>query len=527
MAIKHVSTYKARRRSFHKLVESMRLFYSCRILVNIDGTHRYDAAWLRANNVHEVGPRNRQLAEGRNILVRSSTAARVLVMDDDVVFTNRTRIERMILVAGERGAAVVSGCYQNDDCYSYRLIRGHDIVRMQRSSVYDADVGQNFLLIERRRLGDADVWWDNRTSMIEHEIFFFQLHDSSLKFAIASDVVATHNRVENPAHHSRSRRRWEAEVLPYMCINYPSVTMFALPYFTVDCHDERYAYHPDGTSVALSKDGHDTSTYMPMHKKHTDDSIVRMRDLQTYLMIAIPACYKDVAQRATLRRAWLRSDSKVSYAFFVGGTTTSARGDIVRLGGVSDSYDKLGIKVVRTFQWIDRHVSCTFVLKTDTDTYVNLDRVLSYLQRNPVDYGGYLAGHGFVIRENMTRSTPFIRQHPRYPDDFVKWAIPYALYDKKFFPPYAKGGGYVSRVLHHMASSINTVIDNLEDVTIGLWMHRHNVTLTPIPGFTEYDRASVRCPNNFKLAHRALLCRRPSLSLRHRIVRSERSFDVG
>ena len=153
------------------------------------------------------------------------------------------------------------------------------------------------------------------------------------------------------------------------------------------------------------------------------------------------------------------------------------QGDSVTLSAVTESYANLVYKTLEALRWASRHVSFGALLKTDDDSIVHVGRVglwLHYLQQQPplaiataavqqpqlsgaTDgmqrsgggggrvpslYAGRVFNDSQIIRSNFTKRDLL---HPEwYPDDFVKWSVPYESYCcTVYYPPYCSGGGYL------------------------------------------------------------------------------------
>ena len=145
-------------------------------------------------------------------------------------------------------------------------------------------------------------------------------------------------------------------------------------------------------------------------------------------------------------------------------------GDSVTLSAVQESYANLVYKTLEAVRWSLNHVAFGALLKTDDDSIVHVGRVSAWLhhvkQRGwggtnmamskpgkgsiAALYAGRVFNDSQIIRANYTRRE---LMHPEwYPDDFVKWAIPYESYNCRvphslqtpcYYPPYCSGGGYI------------------------------------------------------------------------------------
>ena len=132
-----------------------------------------------------------------------------------------------------------------------------------------------------------------------------------------------------------------------------------------------------------------------------------------------------------------------------GGPLDTVHGDTVTLSTVTESYENLVYKTLEALRWALRHVAFGSLLKTDDDSIVHVGRVSAWLQLHvrPQSRATLYAGRVFndsqIIRFNFTKANLL---HPEwFPDDFVKWAVPYESYSGAglYYPPYCSGGGYL------------------------------------------------------------------------------------
>lgn len=271
--VKHTSYFKERRIAFASLVRSIRLFYTCGILVNIDGDHNYTSKFYSESNITEVKPRNVHLGRGRNELIRASTANYLLLMDDDVRFTKNTDVSSMILRMPS--AEVVLGCYNTAaDCYQGKFSTTKhqklSALVQRKSTLDDAHIGHNFILLRPASLLRGGWLWDNRSFMMEHEIFFLKLWYSGRKVVIASNVTVKHSSYgKSEAYQKKSLRHKEHLFLGVICANFPNIGFFDMPYVRLNCargtycqratepswsgKEPCYRYSPIGTGPSMKQ----------------------------------------------------------------------------------------------------------------------------------------------------------------------------------------------------------------------------------------------------------------------------------
>lgn len=196
-----------------RLIRSIRRYYpQLAIAVADDGlvpSPRDDVDYMRL--AEDVG-----LSAGRNALLRHIRTPYFLLLDDDLEFTRRTRIERLLkLVAG--GVADLAGgdyyrCKRKWLFLRRRWQPFHGNFRFQDGDLWlvrefhathpdyrFCDVVHNFFVART-----ADVLelggWDEQLKLNEHVEFFVRLHRQGKRVAYCPDVIARHWSVRNAAY---------------------------------------------------------------------------------------------------------------------------------------------------------------------------------------------------------------------------------------------------------------------------------------------------------------------------------------
>ena len=193
---------------------------------------------------------------------------------------------------------------------------------------------------------------------------------------------------------------------------------------------------------------------------------------QGFLLTMVISAFKNRDKRNVIRRTWVSSYTKKNKRFlvkFVVGTfnisdkekeslfhENNEHKDMVLLTDHLDSYNNLTRKVLRMFVWADQNVDFSYVLKTDDDSFANLDALESELKARNTDkplYWGYIAQGIWPQKKG------------KWKED--KWDI------SERYLPYAFGGGYVlsADLVHHLVVNADSLIlYNNEDVAIGAWV---------------------------------------------------------
>lgn len=125
------------------------------------------------------------------------------------------------------------------------------------------------------------------------------------------------------------------------------------------------------------------------------------------LLIAIVTCHKDKQANQRERETWLK-DSTIDYKFFLGQPVETGLSDEIYLN-VPDDYSSLPYKVKESFRWA-LDAGYDFIYKCDSDTYVNIQRLLDSGFEN-YDFTGHLkesyiqGGPGYWISSKAARLT--------------------------------------------------------------------------------------------------------------------------
>ncbi|XP_033114354.1 beta-1,3-galactosyltransferase 6-like [Anneissia japonica] len=221
--------------------------------------------------------------------------------------------------------------------------------------------------------------------------------------------------------------------------------------------------------------------------------------LSAFLVVLIMTGPNFFENRQTIRETWFSSHADgVLLRFVIGAanlpddkivaltTENNEHQDLLLLTNLEDSYYALTSKLISMYEWLDRNVEYSYVLKADDDTFVQLNLLLEELKEKPLEefYWGFFDG----------------RAHVHYAG---KWAEKeFKLCDR--YIPYALGGGYVlSKDLVNFVArnSKNLKRYKAEDVALGSWIAAINVNRVHDPRFdTEYK--SRGCSNEYLVTHK-------------------------
>lgn len=190
------------------------------------------------------------------------------------------------------------------------------------------------------------------------------------------------------------------------------------------------------------------------------------KDLQ--LLIAITSAPSHEQARMAIRQTWGHFGERrdVAIAFMLGSTKNDSinekiqkeeylYGDIIR-GKFIDTYDNLTLKTISMLEWVDSYCpKAAFVLKTDDDMYINVNRLLAFVEKhNPVQRAiyGRLAKKWKPIRNKKS-----------------KYYISPQQYKPAVFPDFTTGPAYLlpARLSKELYSAaLNHTYFKLEDVFV-------------------------------------------------------------
>ncbi|HYC56135.1 MAG TPA: glycosyltransferase [Candidatus Binatia bacterium] len=154
---------------------------------------------------------------GRNALVDATSRPFLLLLDDDFVFTEQTRVESLVeVLEADPNIGVASGALLDDGItlrrYEHRLrledgILHYDPILSAPRTIaghacLDADIVLNFALFRREVF--ADVRWDHELKTVEHTDFFLRLARTRWRVVHVEGVLADHHR-QAPADYQRYR----------------------------------------------------------------------------------------------------------------------------------------------------------------------------------------------------------------------------------------------------------------------------------------------------------------------------------
>ena len=180
-------------------------------------------------------------------------------------------------------------------------------------------------------------------------------------------------------------------------------------------------------------------------------------------------------QRDAIRKTWARrlmfashddTDVHLRLVFVVGVSDFlySASDQLARVtkeaelyrdmvvGDFNDTYQNLTLKALFGLQWVSEHCNSTrFTVKTDDDTFINVNTLRQFLQRNRTEsIIGSVITNGEVMREGL-------------------WEVDRAIYPQSNYPSYCSGVLYLlsTAIINDLLMNINAVaLVTIEDAFI-------------------------------------------------------------
>ena len=222
-----------------------------------------------------------------------------------------------------------------------------------------------------------------------------------------------------------------------------------------------------------------------------------------HLVVLILSAPGGVMRRNAIRGTWLHdfrsSRLRVTAKFLVGlrslsrnrvsnlPTEETTFGDMLFLRDLEDVYSNLSTKVLMGLKWAHKSTTFDFVIKTDDDSYVRIEKVAAALKKTNCEerlYWGYFMGHAF-------------------PELTGKWAETQWFHCPHYLP-YAMGGGYV--LSWRTVQAIVRFSDRLklysnEDVAVGSWLAPYRLNRKHDLRFN-VESLSHGCSNMYLISHK-------------------------
>jgi len=196
-----------------ELLESIEKFYPGATLFIADDSSEINkdfyAEWNKKLKITLIElPFNGGLSFGRNMILEYTSAPYILLLDDDFIFTEETKIERFLDVLENSNAMICGGCTihnGNEERYEFNIEYSNGVLTKKKISqegikvggqtVYKTDSVLNFFL------ADAELFkyvrWDNSLKLSEHLSFFLDFKLAGFLCYYLPDVKIIHTKKRN------------------------------------------------------------------------------------------------------------------------------------------------------------------------------------------------------------------------------------------------------------------------------------------------------------------------------------------
>lgn len=196
-----IKTYE-RPDHLRKLITSIRQYYPDLPVVIVDDSreklgHDFDDNVLYIHTEHDVG-----LSKGRNLGVKNVYTPYTLLLDDDYLFTQETRIEDMVQIIEEQNMDIVSGDVYDFGktlrvCNGVFELRDNKLFLVQGKARENAqndyplyDYLINFFLARTQILKNSP--WDSELKIREHEHFFWKMRKLDARLTHTHSILIHH-----------------------------------------------------------------------------------------------------------------------------------------------------------------------------------------------------------------------------------------------------------------------------------------------------------------------------------------------
>lgn len=219
--------------------------------------------------------------------------------------------------------------------------------------------------------------------------------------------------------------------------------------------------------------------YFPMILNHPEKCTG-----EVYLLMVIKSVATQHDRREVIRTTWGKEQvldgKRIKTLFLLGKPSNEAErinhqklveyedyiyGDILQWDFL-DSFFNLTLKETHFLKWF--HIYCPavrYVFKGDDDVFVNVKNIFEFLE-------GSSQEKNLCVGDVIFNAKPIRKKENKY-------YIPEALYNKKVYPPYAGGGGFLmdgtlARRLHYVADTLE--LYPIDDVFLGMCLEVLQVT---------------------------------------------------
>ncbi|OAD22917.1 beta-1,4-N-acetyl-galactosaminyl transferase 1 [Candidatus Thiomargarita nelsonii] len=206
------------------MVKSIRKYYDKIPIIVVDDSEKALSPIFPEISEYYHLPFDQGLSYGRNYALNKVKTKYVLICDDDMVFTKKTRLERMYQVLGKTDFSIVScnlidhkinselrrGILRYEGTFEvengmYKLFLGKNRGFKDRLPLYD--IVRNFFMAKTEKIGEKP--WDERLKVIEHEDFFLTMKEKNLLCTKLDDVFVCHYPRQTTKYQKYRRSRMD------------------------------------------------------------------------------------------------------------------------------------------------------------------------------------------------------------------------------------------------------------------------------------------------------------------------------
>jgi len=194
------------------LVDSIKKYYpNYEILICNDDNEKLEIDGATVINTdYDIG-----LSAGRNLLVDNVKTKYLVLLDDDFLFTDETKIELLQEHLESNDLDMVGGSVRQLDG---SLLKYDGIYHYENNRLVMGDGEGKYDFILNFFIAKTDVLkkyrWDEELKLAEHTAFFFQ-HRGKLKIGLRHDVVIKHMQARTPEY-SKYRERANYYIYQFM-----------------------------------------------------------------------------------------------------------------------------------------------------------------------------------------------------------------------------------------------------------------------------------------------------------------------
>ena len=352
-----------------KCVKSIREYYpTIQIIVADDSFNKDDKIKIDDKGINEyiILPFDSGLSVGRNELLKRVKTPFFVLVDDDTIFTEETKLEWALYVLKNTRFDIVAGLYKPDKFYGglrktsdeKHLIRdfGHYDEILDGFPVYD--FVPNFFVAKTDKV--RNFGWCDKLKVQEHTEFFWRAK-GILKSTLLPYFTSINSQERALPLYSKYRFR--------KSIYYP----MAYQIMNVSCFKD----YRDKLSVNSIDENISGKLNKYANKSFDYDVLFIEYNIKNKgYPIIIVSCQKNKQKIDLIKRTWLKNARLYEYYFIIGVPNLEdeykIEGDILYIR-CSDDYLGLPEKMMKTYRYFSLHrPDVKGVLKIDDDNYINI-----------------------------------------------------------------------------------------------------------------------------------------------------------